>query len=66
MFTAFRCASLLVALASAGLWVRSHYVADEYTWPVKSAGGSGFDWVVSRTVATAPGRLTFQDRTAVM
>ena len=30
----FRCACLLLALAAAGLWVRSHYASDSFRWNV--------------------------------
>ena len=28
----FRCACLLLAVAAAGMWVRSHYVSDSFRW----------------------------------
>ena len=31
---AFRCACLLLAVAAAGMWVRSHYASDSFRWTV--------------------------------
>ena len=56
---------LLAAISSSGLWARSYFVADQYTWTVQSAR-SGFHSIHSRAVQTTPGRLVFQDRTALM
>ena len=60
-----RAACLLAAVATAGLWVRSHLIADQYTWPV-TGGGGAFEPIDSRTIHTTPGRLIFQERTALM
>ena len=65
LFPTLRACFLLTALASAGLWVRSHFVTDQYTWPVR-CGTAGFNLIDSRTVQTSPGRLFFQERTALM
>ena len=65
LFPTLRACCLVTALASAGLWVRSYFATDQYTWPV-SFDTPGFDRVASRTVQTAPGRLFFQERTALM
>jgi hypothetical protein len=56
---------LLAAVATSGLWARSYFVADQYIWPVRSGGG-GFEMIDSRSVMTTPGRLVFQERTALM
>ena len=65
LFPTLRATCLIAAMASAGLWVRSYFTVDQYTWPV-SFDTPGFDRVASRTVQTAPGRLFFQERTALM
>ena len=65
LFPTVRASCLIAALASAGLWVRTHFTVDQYTWPVRN-GNSGFESVVSRTVQTSPGQLFFQERTALM
>ena len=65
LFPTLRATCLVAALASAGLWVRSYFAVDQYTWPVR-CGTSGFESVVSRTVQTSPGQLFFQERTALM
>jgi hypothetical protein len=59
---ALRAACLLAALASAGLWTRSHFVSDHYLWP----GPTRSPLIDSRALFTAPGRLVFQERTAFM
>ena len=56
---------MVAALATVGLWTRSHFIADAYMWPVQS-GGRGFELIDSRYVETAPGRLVFRERTVVM
>lgn len=65
LFPTLRACCLVTALASAGLWVRSYFVTDHYTWPVRD-GTPGFEMIHSRAVQTSPGRLFFQERTAVM
>jgi hypothetical protein len=62
---AIRAACLTLALSSAGLWARSHHVSDQYIWPVRAKGG-GFERIDSRAIQTIPGRLIFQERTALM
>jgi hypothetical protein len=59
-----RAACLLAAVSTVGLWVRSHRVSDQYTWPVR--GGGGAELIDSRTLQTTPGRLVFQERTVLM
>ena len=65
LFHTLRGGCLVAALASAGLWVRSYFAIDQYTWPVRG-DSPGFEMIDSRTVQTSPGRLIFQDRTALM
>ena len=65
LLPAVRCASLLAALASIGLWARSYFVTDHFIWRVRSAT-AGFELIDSRAVQTVPGRLVFQERTALM
>ena len=65
LFPTLRACCLVTALASAGLWVRSYFVIDQYTWPV-SCSAPGFERVYSRAVQTSPGQLFFQERTALM
>jgi hypothetical protein len=57
-----RGAGLLAALASAGLWTRSHFVNDHYLW----TGPTNSPLVDSRAVFTSPGRLVFQERSPFM
>ena len=64
-FHALRGTCLLAALAAAGLWGRSHYTSDVYTWPVRG-GGDGLERVHSRIVQTTPGKLLFQERSGIM
>ena len=65
LFPALRGVCLLAGLATAGLWARSYFVADHYLWPVKP-GTPAFALVDSRALFTAPGRLVFQERSALM
>ena len=60
--SALRGACLVVTLATAALWVRSHHVTDQYSWPVSPDRGPGL--VHSRAVFTAPGRILFNERCA--
>ena len=59
---ALRCGCLVAALASAGLWTRSHFVSDHYLWP----GPTRSALIDSRAIFTSPGRLVFQERTTFM
>ena len=64
-FPAVHAVCLVAAVSTSGLWARSYFVADQFTWRVRSAR-SGFEMVDSRALMTTPGRLVFQERTAVM
>ena len=55
-----RGACLAGAVATLGLWARSHWVTDEYNWPVEP----GPALVHSRAVRTTPGRIVFNERCA--
>ena len=59
VYPALRGMSFVAALATVGLWGRSHFVTDHYVWPVRSARATLID---SREVFTAPGRLVFHER----
>ena len=45
-FHALAAASLLLCLATAGLWVRSHWVYDQFARPAPSVGAYGPEHVV--------------------
>jgi hypothetical protein len=62
---ALRGTCLLAAVATAGLWVRSHSVTDSYRWRVRGEGRV-FERVESRSVEANAGRLVFRERTVVM
>jgi hypothetical protein len=59
--TVVRGACLLTALATAGLWSRSYFVADQYLRPFPLARPALVD---SRVIATVPGGLVFYERSA--
>lgn len=65
LFRDLRGVCLVAALATAGLWARSLYVADQYVWSVRSSR-PGFERVDSRALETIPGRIVFRERTALM
>src|SRR5687767_8378532 len=54
---AFRCACLLLAVAAAGLWVRSHYGSDSFRWNV-SAPPRPAPTPVAATPASASNNVT--------
>lgn len=63
VYPALRGLSFVAALATVGLWARSHFVIDRYIWPVRSASNTLVD---SRELFTTPGRLVFHERTLFM
>ena len=60
VYAALRGMSFAAALATVGLWARSHFVTDRYMWPVRSARATLID---SPELVSAPGRLVFHERT---
>jgi hypothetical protein len=48
------------AMATSGLWARSHGVSDEYNWAV----GPGHGLIHSRAIFTTPGRIVFNELSA--
>lgn len=65
LFPVMRGVCVLAALATVGLWVRSHYVTDGFLWSVAPNPKLG-QLVHARTLFTAPGRLIFQERSPFM
>ena len=63
VYPVLRGLSFVAALATVGLWARSHFVIDRYLWPVRSASATLVD---SRELFTTPGRLVFHERTLFM
>jgi hypothetical protein len=63
LLSTLRGICLACALGSVGLWARSHWVADEYNWPVPPDSAAS-SLVHTRAVFTTPGRIAFNERCA--
>ena len=58
-----RGVSVLVAVAAGGMWVRSYFASDSFTWSVNSPNLAARS-IHARALGTSPGRLIFHESNA--